>query len=134
VPGLTSKRVLTMEYMDGVSVNDVQGLADMGADLSEVYYSAACQQCRQDVECSFDATHKLCLLHCCSVCSSFRCGSQPVSPALLQYLQTACETAMAGGCECFLPQVSHLISEAFAEMVFTFGDVHCDPHAGEGCV
>ena len=36
VLGLTSKRVLTMEYMDGVSVNDVQGLADMGADLSEV--------------------------------------------------------------------------------------------------
>lgn len=36
MPSLTSKRVLTMEYMDGVSVNDVQGLADMGADLSEV--------------------------------------------------------------------------------------------------
>lgn len=27
-------------------------------------------------------------------------------------------------------QVSRLISETFSEMIFTFGDVHCDPHAG----
>jgi aarF domain-containing kinase len=25
--------------------------------------------------------------------------------------------------------VAALISEAFSEMIFTFGDVHCDPHA-----
>lgn len=36
MPGLTSKRVLTMDYMDGVGVNDTQGLADMGADPAEV--------------------------------------------------------------------------------------------------
>lgn len=41
VPDLTSKRVLTMEYMDGVSVNNLQGLADMGADPAEVRTSAS---------------------------------------------------------------------------------------------
>ncbi len=36
VPELTSKRVLTMEYMDGVGLNDLQGLKDLGADPAEV--------------------------------------------------------------------------------------------------
>ena len=39
VPELTSKRVLTMEYMDGVGLNDPTGLAALGADLAEVKYN-----------------------------------------------------------------------------------------------
>ena len=102
VLGLTSKRVLTMEYMDGVSVNDVQGLADMGADLSEVIGALPVG----------NAAKNICISNICKLAMSFSWQE----------------------CASFSPQVSHLISQAFAEMVFTFGDVHCDPHAGEVCM
>jgi predicted unusual protein kinase regulating ubiquinone biosynthesis (AarF/ABC1/UbiB family) len=49
VPELTSKRVLTMEYMDGVGVNDTQGLMDMGADMSEVGLGSASEGARTNV-------------------------------------------------------------------------------------
>ncbi|PRW32844.1 ABC1 protein [Chlorella sorokiniana] len=58
--GRTSHRVMTMEFVDGVKVTDLEALKTLGADPGEV---------------------------------------------------------------------SQLISECFNEMIFTFGDVHCDPHA-----
>ena len=57
--GICSKRVLTMEYMEGLKVTDVEGIRALG----------------------------------------------------------------------FAPHaVARLVSEAFNEMIFRFGDVHCDPH------
>lgn len=36
LPELTSKRVLTMTFEEGVGVNDLEGLAAIGADKKEV--------------------------------------------------------------------------------------------------
>lgn len=47
-----------------------------------------------------------------------------LSPVVIESLEVACSRS-----DGVVLQVAWLVSSVFNEMIFSFGDVHCDPHA-----